>query len=311
MCYIKAQPVPFAGLGSQEVKESQFPPACSAPVEEITQQFLDEITNDFTFLSELNYDSLDDADWFNEGCGDVFAATGAVPFARTEEEQAGQFDFEAATFPLLEPELTIPKLAAPSAADLLPWLDSLTASTAAVLESSPLKPVPECDDSAAAVKVEEEPPRYHLPSPQQSNTSATPSPTICGIPFVEQVARQLLPVSVPALAAPPKKPPKRKATDSPVGDEDDEVALKRSKNTEAARRSRARKTARLETLETDVSRLEQDKANLLVRLAVLENERNNASHREMTLAKRVAQLELQLAESHRAMVMGLGIQSRV
>ncbi|KAJ3216398.1 hypothetical protein HDU67_009533 [Dinochytrium kinnereticum] len=89
------------------------------------------------------------------------------------------------------------------------------------------------------------------------------------------------------------------------GDDGDESALKRAKNTEAARRSRARKLAKLESLQTDVDGLERDKSALLVRLAVLENEQVSFSQREADLNARIQQLEGQLAESHRAMILSM------
>lgn len=78
---------------------------------------------------------------------------------------------------------------------------------------------------------------------------------------------------------------------SSTSDNLDEATLRRVKNTEAARRSRARKTAKLETLEDEVKRLEADKNGLLLRLAVLENETKGSAFREAMLIKRVADLE--------------------
>ncbi|KAI8844852.1 hypothetical protein BC829DRAFT_400168 [Chytridium lagenaria] len=106
----------------------------------------------------------------------------------------------------------------------------------------------------------------------------------------------------------------RKRLASNGDDEDDEegddrnkdASLKRMKNTEAARRSRARKLQKLECLESEVEVLEKDKSNLLVRLAVLENEQASFAQREADLNSRINQLESQLAESHRAMILSLG-----
>ncbi|KAJ3112440.1 hypothetical protein HDU96_004554 [Phlyctochytrium bullatum] len=85
----------------------------------------------------------------------------------------------------------------------------------------------------------------------------------------------------------------------------DDATLKRMKNTEAARRSRARKLARLESLEAEVVTLEKEKSALMVRLAVLENEQANFAQREADLNTRIGQLEQQLSESHKAMILSL------
>ncbi|ORY47656.1 hypothetical protein BCR33DRAFT_76031 [Rhizoclosmatium globosum] len=82
----------------------------------------------------------------------------------------------------------------------------------------------------------------------------------------------------------------------------DEAATKRARNTEAARKSRARKAAKVEDLEHKVDVLESDKSVLTVRIAVLENDAASFNQREQDLKRRVALLELQLAESHRALL---------
>ncbi|KAJ1563188.1 hypothetical protein HK405_007756 [Cladochytrium tenue] len=278
--------------------------------------------------------SLDDADWFNEGCDDVFIGAGASPASIASAEQPfGLLDFNPSAFGLA------PEQMGADAADLLPWLDSLTASTVTALAAtSDPQPTALTDVSSTEVKCEAEPammaplPKY-LPSPQHSFAAdaRTPSPPLHDVNFFggalmtpEPLISKQSPTAKKAAVAAAAAAAKRKTPST--DDEPEDVLIKRMKvnliaailsaadispNTEAARRSRARKTARLETLEMEVTRLEQDKANLLVRLAVLESERNSSALREADLAKRVAQLEDQLAESHRAMVMGLGIQTRI
>lgn len=90
----------------------------------------------------------------------------------------------------------------------------------------------------------------------------------------------------------------------------DAVLRKRMKNTEAARRSRQRKIEKIDTLEHQVSDLERDKSELSLRVMLLENERKSFRQREQDLAARVADLEKQLAESHRAMLQ-VGLRSAV
>ncbi|KAJ2662168.1 hypothetical protein IW148_003057 [Coemansia sp. RSA 1199] len=80
-------------------------------------------------------------------------------------------------------------------------------------------------------------------------------------------------VTAPMKSAAAAKPASEE--DELSGDEDglDAAALKRKKNTDAARRSRMRKILRIETLEGRVSDLETENAQLLQRIAQLEAER--------------------------------------
>ncbi|KAJ3065794.1 hypothetical protein HDU98_010830 [Podochytrium sp. JEL0797] len=77
---------------------------------------------------------------------------------------------------------------------------------------------------------------------------------------------------------------------------------RREKNTDAARKSRARKAALIESLESKTDTLEQERASLHTRIAVLENNQRSFVQRESDLKTRVAMLEKQLAESHRALL---------
>ena len=61
---------------------------------------------------------------------------------------------------------------------------------------------------------------------------------------------------------------KRRMMDTTVTDKD-EIALKRQKNTDAARRSRLKKLVKMEQLEEKVSELESDNQRLTTRIAVL------------------------------------------
>ncbi|KAJ3079958.1 hypothetical protein HK100_010270 [Physocladia obscura] len=81
-----------------------------------------------------------------------------------------------------------------------------------------------------------------------------------------------------------------------------DATLKRLRNTAAARKSRARKAAKVDSLEVKVDALEKEKSFLTVRIAVLENDAMGFAQREDDLKRRVALLERQLMESHRALV---------
>ncbi|KAJ3281071.1 hypothetical protein HK104_000234 [Borealophlyctis nickersoniae] len=87
---------------------------------------------------------------------------------------------------------------------------------------------------------------------------------------------------------------------------EDEQALKRKRNTEAARRSRERKAQHVADLEAQVRRLEGDKTELLFRLAVMEKERMAWVARERELVERNEGLSAQLKEAHEALVTRAG-----
>ncbi|CAM0138993.1 unnamed protein product [Umbelopsis sp. WA50703] len=84
-------------------------------------------------------------------------------------------------------------------------------------------------------------------------------------------------------------------------DDMDEVALKRQKNTDAARRSRLKKLVKMECLEKNVGELEAENSKLNTRVAVLESEKNGLEAKERSLEERVRSLEAQLAEAHKAL----------
>jgi len=106
--------------------------------------------------------------------------------------------------------------------------------------------------------------------------------------------------SEPSFTQSPGIQSKKRCASSKV--EDPNVLVKRLKNTEAARHSRARKTAKLETLQQGTRVIQQENANMKMKLLVLENEHMNCAAREKALTERIMKLEMQLVESHRAML---------
>lgn len=81
----------------------------------------------------------------------------------------------------------------------------------------------------------------------------------------------------------------------------DEAAIKRQKNTDAARRSRLRKVLKMEALERRVAELEKMNTALLLRAAVLESEKASLVSKEASFERRIKDLESQLAEAHRSL----------
>ncbi|KAJ3095141.1 hypothetical protein HDU96_001293 [Phlyctochytrium bullatum] len=82
----------------------------------------------------------------------------------------------------------------------------------------------------------------------------------------------------------------------------EKAKLRRIRNTEAARKSRQKKNQKLVELDAQVQALEREKADLHIKVAVLENEKSNLVMRERDLLERVRALEQQLNESHQSIM---------
>lgn len=98
----------------------------------------------------------------------------------------------------------------------------------------------------------------------------------------------------PRTAPPPLPlPRKRKAS----AQEDQDLALKRQKNTDAARRSRMKKLVKMEHLHSRVATLEAENGDLTTRLAVLTAKKDGLQNKEQDLMDRIHVLEAQLANA--------------
>lgn len=82
----------------------------------------------------------------------------------------------------------------------------------------------------------------------------------------------------------------------------DELAMKRAKNTDAARRSRLRKVMKMETLEKQVIELKKENTDLQTRIAVLESEKKGLEDKNAEKESRVKMLEQQLSEAHERLI---------
>ncbi|KAI8149887.1 hypothetical protein BJV82DRAFT_503503 [Fennellomyces sp. T-0311] len=94
---------------------------------------------------------------------------------------------------------------------------------------------------------------------------------------------------------------KRKASSALSDKESDDIALKRQRNTDAARRSRLKKLLKMEALEKRVTELEGENTRLTTRVAVLESEKSGLESKDKDLQERIRVLEEQLAEAHKAL----------
>ncbi|KAI8616925.1 hypothetical protein BC830DRAFT_1080263 [Chytriomyces sp. MP71] len=104
------------------------------------------------------------------------------------------------------------------------------------------------------------------------------------------------------VSTPSSQPPSKKRPHPSSSDDSDDAAAKRSKNTEAARKSRARKAAKVDDLEHKLDMLEDTNSKLCTRIAVLESDAGSFAEREAALKRRIAMLEAQLSDSHRALI---------
>jgi len=97
-------------------------------------------------------------------------------------------------------------------------------------------------------------------------------------------------------------PQKKRAPPTPAASTEgttpilDERSLKRQRNTEAARKSRARKVARLQGLAQRVEELEKENQKQHTRIAVLENEKEGWMQREREHQAKIEWLERTLLE---------------
>ncbi|CAO3581060.1 unnamed protein product [Absidia cylindrospora] len=130
-----------------------------------------------------------------------------------------------------------------------------------------------------------------------ATTFASPSLPVTGITSVQDME------SSSSLVSPSTITRKRSSPDEPAADELplDEAALKRRKNTDAARRSRLKKVMNMEAFEKRVNDLERMNAQLLLRVAVLDSEKSHLQSKEAVHDSRVQTLEAQLAEAHKAL----------
>ncbi|RCI04663.1 hypothetical protein CU098_006526 [Rhizopus stolonifer] len=94
---------------------------------------------------------------------------------------------------------------------------------------------------------------------------------------------------------------KRPRNDS-IDEQQDLIALKRQRNTDAARRSRQRKAMKMDALEKRVMDLEAENERLRLRAAVAESERANVEAKEKRSRVKILELERQLADTHKALL---------
>ncbi|KAI7872863.1 hypothetical protein BDF14DRAFT_1749517 [Spinellus fusiger] len=99
---------------------------------------------------------------------------------------------------------------------------------------------------------------------------------------------------------------RKRAGSSDSGSTEEGIAIKRQKNTNAARRSRLRKVEKMETLEHQVYALEEKNTHLLLRLAVLDSEKSTLISTATSFENRISELEAQLAHVYQTLTLKPG-----
>ncbi|KAF7731580.1 hypothetical protein EC973_009344 [Apophysomyces ossiformis] len=147
-------------------------------------------------------------------------------------------------------------------------------------------------------------------SPELESPTTTPSSRIPLFPEIQKkpALKKILPKTAQCPISPSSNssshvnatcvPEKRKLN---YDREKDEIAMKRQKNTDAARRSRLKKLMKMESLEKRVTELEADNTRLTTRIAVLESEKAGLESKDKALEDRIKFLEQQLSEAHKAL----------
>jgi len=80
--------------------------------------------------------------------------------------------------------------------------------------------------------------------------------------------------------------------------DDEKLAIKRAKNSDAARRSRQRKILKMENLEKEVAKLMDENNKLKTRIIVLGIEKKNLQEKKIDSDNRIKILGRQLTEAH-------------
>jgi predicted nucleic acid-binding Zn-ribbon protein len=113
---------------------------------------------------------------------------------------------------------------------------------------------------------------------------------------------------LPRIAPRPMESMTLSSTKRKVEERQDEIAIKRQRNTDAARRSRLKKMIKMESLEKRVQDLESENHGLSTRVAVLESEKAGLESKDHSLEERIRALENQLAEAHKALTTNINKQ---
>lgn len=138
---------------------------------------------------------------------------------------------------------------------------------------------------------------------QQHSAATTPPTTPPSSSVSTMSAKSSKATSSSSTAGTKRKQPQRKPSSSSSSSIDpvDEAAIKRQKNTDAARRSRLKKMLKMESLENKVTELEKVHSDLMMRVAVVDSEKAGLVSKEASYEERIKKLENQLAEAHKAL----------
>jgi Basic region leucine zipper len=181
------------------------------------------------------------------------------------------------------------------------------------------KELPDFDEEAAFFKqspkypFEMDMPLPELPLSEYSTPFSTASPpsglstlrpvisSAQDIPPIDVQEKQEKPIVTVQYVTRPAKANnvKRSTPDDPITEE---VALKRQKQNEAARKCRLKRLSKLQECEKRVEETEKEKFELSVRVAVLEKEKEAWILKEQEMNLRIDKLRAQLDHSHRTLM---------
>ncbi|KAK9768758.1 hypothetical protein K7432_000361 [Basidiobolus ranarum] len=134
-------------------------------------------------------------------------------------------------------------------------------------------------------------------SPTYSHSADLHSPVNIQLPSPIQTPRlSFLPVSVSNEIEAPTKVSSKRGRQS---EDSSDIAIKRKRNTDAARKSRQRKVDRISELDKRTSQLQTENNLLNTKVAILESEKKHQRQKELELQIRIQTLENQLSEAHR------------
>ncbi|KAI8341697.1 hypothetical protein BC941DRAFT_449081 [Chlamydoabsidia padenii] len=165
---------------------------------------------------------------------------------------------------------------------------SLTPNTSSVASTSPLEMIltldsPPINKKDSSLKRKSAPPAAALPVTSHITSASTPT-----FALKQPVKKRSLPTPT--------------ATTSSNATVSSELALKRQKNTDAARRSRQKKLHKMETLAGRVSDLESIHHKLMSRVVSLESDKSALLQKETDYLSRIQQLEADLALAQQKLV---------
>ncbi|OBZ89371.1 Cross-pathway control protein 1 [Choanephora cucurbitarum] len=229
--------------------------------------------NPLSNTEPLNFDSLDD--WLES---DLRQSGILLP---TENDKSIQS-------PMMPPTPAQMMLASPPISECTPRIDPLLDLSTPMLKYEPLSPI--------------ETPKAEPQDFSKSNIDLQPFIKALSLLGSLQYQQNSNPQHSSNNNTNSNKRQRSESIEEQQNEVQDLIALKRQRNTDAARRSRQRKAMKMDALEKRVMDLEAENERLRLRAAVAESERANIEAKEKRSRVRVLELERQLADTHKTLL---------